>query len=249
MADAFFDALPEYLELLIGYAPALFMVIVPAAVFIAWQKTKNETRKARESAAILGLSYSNVADEMKGEKPGDAFLLGLLSKWSAWAMEGTYNSVAVRVEQIVKSRQNRRIARAGDLGQSNPASTSYSRGITYDAAFARPLPFDVRVQRNSTMEFPFLKGPAREAIMSGDAELDHLAVVSGNDMEAVRQWLQSEHIQEGLKDVYRLLPAVTVSSDGLHYYELQGGPDYENIKKNLAILSGAARKLEQCVAA
>ncbi|MFC1591466.1 hypothetical protein ACFL43_02970, partial [Thermodesulfobacteriota bacterium] len=240
MVDSFFDSLPEYIELIMGYAPALFMIIVPVAVFIAYQNAKSQTRKARESAGRLGLQYINVADEMKDKKPNDAFLLGLLSKWSTWAMEGSYNGVSVRVEQVVKTKQTRRIAREGDLGMSNPTSTSYARGTTYDAVFPQPLPFDIRIRQNITIEFPFMKRPEIDSIQSGDTELDQMVVISGSDAEKIRGWLGSAHIKNGLRDVYRALPSANVDNRGLHYYELKGKPDYENIKNKLDVLCGAA---------
>jgi len=108
MVDSFFDALPEYIELLMGYVPVLIIIAIPIAVLIAYRKTQNETDRAKNTAGLLGLSYINVAEEMKDSKPKDSFLLGLLSGWSTWAMEGTYNNVQVRVEQIVKAKQNYR---------------------------------------------------------------------------------------------------------------------------------------------
>ncbi len=243
MVDSFFDSLPEYLELIMGYAPTLFMIIIPVAVFIAYRKTKNEIKKAKESAARLGLKYINVADEMKAEKPNDAFLLGLLSKWSTWAMEGTYNRASVRVEQIVKAKQNRRIAREGDLGMSNPSSTSYRRGATYNVAFVKPLPFDINIRKNIKMEFAFIKGHEIDSIESGDDELDKMAVISGNDTDKIKEWICSDRIKDALKNLYGSLPFVNINSDGLHYDELNGKPDYENVKNKLDILSGAAQKL------
>ncbi len=243
MVDSFFDSLPEHLEMIMGYAPIIFMIMIPVAVFIAYQKTKNETKKAEESAVLLGLKYINVADEMKAEKPNDAFLLGLLSKWSTWAMAGTYNSVSVRVEQIVKGKQKRRSARAGDLGMSNPSSTSYRRGVTYNVAFLEPLPFDINIQRNIKMEFAFIKGHESDSIVSGDDELDKMAVISGNETDKIKEWIRSDQIKDELKDLYRSLPFVNVSSDGFYYDELNGKPDYENVKNKLDILSGAALEM------
>ncbi len=240
--DSFFNSLPEHLELIMGFIPTLFMTIVPIAVFVAYKKTKDETKKAQDSAGLLGLKYINVADEMKSEKPNDTFLLGLLSKWSTWAMEGTYNSASVRVEQIVKSKQNRRMSRAGDGGISNPSTTSYRRGVTYTVAFVKPLPFDIKVHSNAKVEFAFIKGHEIDSIPSGDAELDKIAVISGNDTDEIKEWISSDRVKDGLKDLFTSIPLANVSSDGLYFDELNGRPDYENIKNKLDILSGAARK-------
>lgn len=243
MIDSFFDSLPEYLEVIIGYAPTIFIIVVPIAVFIAYRKTKNETEKAKESAARLGLRYINVADEMKAEKPNDALLLGLLSKWSTWAMEGTYNSVSVRVEQIVKGKQNRRLPREGDLGMSNPSSTSYRRGAVYNVDFVNPLPFDINIHENIKMEFAFMKGHDIDSIPSGDDELDKAVVVTGKDADKIREWIGSDQIKEALKNLYKAIPSANVNTNGLHFDELNGKPDYENVKANLDILSSAAKKL------
>lgn len=243
MIDSFFNSLPEYLDLIIGYAPTLFIIIVPIAVFVAYQKTKNETQAAKETAARLGLKYINVADEMKAEKPNDALLLGLLSKWSTWAMAGTYNSVPVRVEQIVKAKQNRRLPREGDLGMSNPSSTSYRRGAIYNVSFEKPLPFDLKIHQNIKMDFAFMKGHDADAITSGDTELDKAVVISGEDEEKIKGWIDSSQIREALKNLYNALPSVNVNTNGLHYDELNGKPDYESVKSNLDALSSAAKKL------
>ncbi len=243
MVDTFFDSLPEYIELIMGYGPTLFIIIVPVAVFVAYQNVKNQAIKAQKSAGRLGLKYIKVADEMKDSKPNDAFLLGLLSKWSTWAMEGTYNSVSVRVEQIVKSKQTRRIARESDLGLSTPTSTSYDRGTTYDAAFAKPLPFDIRIHRNIKMEFAFMKSAEIDSIKSGDAELDQMVVISGSDAAKIMEWLGSDQIKDRLRDLYKALPSLNIDKRGLHYYELKGKPDYENLKTKLEVLCGAVQNL------
>ncbi len=58
MVDSFFDALPEYIELIMNYAPALCMVVVPLAVFIAYRKTKRETSQAQKTARLLSTIIS-----------------------------------------------------------------------------------------------------------------------------------------------------------------------------------------------
>ena len=139
MVDAFFDKLPDYIQSVMGYASPLIVIAVIIALVLAYRKTRHETAKAQESAALLGLRYCNVADEMKKDHREASFLLGLLSNWSPWAMEGKYAGIPVRVELIVKSRQQRVIECSDRASLSNPARTSYSRGTEYTVPFAPPF--------------------------------------------------------------------------------------------------------------
>ncbi len=185
--DSFFDALPEYLELIIGYAPTLFMVVVPLAVFMAYRKTKRETSLAQKTARLLGLKYINVAEEMKAGKPGDSTIFGLLSGWSPWAMEGSYKKVPVRVELTVKSKQQRYIANSDQASVSNPTRASYSRGTIYTLSFEKPLPFDVGIHQKPEMPFGISKMLSSNSFETGDAELDGKLSISGSDPDAINQ--------------------------------------------------------------
>jgi len=246
MVDSFFDALPEYLELLMGYAPVLIIIAIPIAVFIAYRKTQNETNKAKETAGLLGLSYINVAEEMKDSKPADSFLLGLLSGWSTWAMEGTYNGVAVRVELIVKGKQQRYIPNSDSVSVSNPTRTSYSKGTTYAASFEKPLPFDVVIRQNVRMNMPFSfpQSRADDSIGTGDEDLDQMLFVSGSDKNSIHEWLNSAQRKDALKKIYQALPSVNVNSDGLRFHDRHSKADYERLQNNLRSLSEAVLRLK-----
>ena len=213
MVDSFFGALPEYIELLMGYGSVLFVIALPIAVFIAYRKTQNETNKAKETAGRLGLNYINVADEMKDSKPKDSFLLGLLSGWSTWAMEGKYNNVPIRVELIVKAKQQRYIAQSDSVSVSNPTRTSYSKGTAYVASFKEPLPFDVGIRQNapipslvSTLRSGIPQAHAADTIGTGDEELDQMLTVSGSDKNEIQEWLNSDQRKDALKILYQALP-------------------------------------------
>jgi hypothetical protein len=246
MVDSFFDALPEYLELIMGFAPYLLMVAIPIAVFIAYRKTQNETKKAKETANLLGLSYINVAEEMKDSKPQDSFLLGLLSSWSTWAMEGTYNGVPVRAEQIVKAKQQRYNPNSSSVSVSNPTRTSYSKGTKYTASFKKPLPFDVVIRQHVRMNMPFgfPQPRADDSIGTGDEELDKLVFVSGSDKNSIHEWLNASQRKDALKNLYQALPSVNVNNDGLHFHDLHSKADYERLQNNLRALSEAALRLK-----
>ncbi len=245
MADNFFDALPEYLELIMAYLPVLFTIAFPIAVYIAYRKIKNEISKAKETASLLGLSYVNVADEMTERKKNDSFLLGLISKVVPWAMEGKFNGIHVRVEQIVKSKQQRYIPNSGSTSVSNPARTFYSSGTSYTAYFKTPLPFDVVIRQNVSMSFGFgfMQKNAKDTIGTGDERLDQMLFVSGSDKNSVRKWLDSDKRKDALKKICQELPSVNVTSDGLHLHELQRKPDYVRLQKNLTLLSKVTPKL------
>jgi len=246
MVDSFFDALPEYLELLMGFAPFLLMVAIPIAVFIAYRKTQNETNKAKETAGLLGLSYINVAEEMKNTKPADSFLLGLLSSWFTWAMEGTYNGVAVRVELIAKGKQQPYIANSDRVSVSNPTRTSHPRGTTYTASFEKPLPFDVGIRQHVHVRMPFGFPQARadDSIGTGDEDLDQMLFVSGSDKNSIHKWLNSSQRKDVLKNLYQALPSVNVNSDGLRFHDRHSKADYERLQNNLRSLSEAALRLK-----
>ncbi len=242
--DTFFDSLPEYIELVMGNLSVLIVIAIPIAVFIAYQKTKNETEQAKKTAALLGLNYVNVADEMKDSKPQDSFLLGLLSRWSTWAMEGTYNSVPVRVEEIVKSKQQRYIERSDMVSVSNPTRTTYSKGTKYDASFEGLLPFDIIIRQNISMSFGLIKGQNADSIVMSDEELDKIMFVSGSDENKIKEWLNSEQRKDVLKKLYKALPSVNMNKDGLHLHERHSKADYERINNNLTLLTEAVQKLK-----
>lgn len=246
MVDSFFDALPEYLELIMGFLPVLIVIAIPIAVFIAYRKTQNETKKAKETAGLLGLRYINVAEEMKESKPQDSFLLGLLSSWSTWAMEGRYDGVPVRVELIVKAKQQRYIPSSGSVSVSNPTRTSYSKGTKYVASFEKPLPFEVGIRQHLriNMPFGFPQPRADESLGTGDEELDKLVFVSGSDKIRIQEWLSSGQRKYALKRLYQALPSVNVNSDGLHFHDLHSKADYERLQSNLRALSDAVLKLK-----
>ena len=214
MVDSFFNALPEYLDLIMRFAPVLIMVAIPVAIFIARRKTQNETKKAKETAGMLGLRYINVAEEMKESKPDDSFLLGLLSGWSPWAMEGTYNNMPIRVEQIVKVKQNRYIPQSNRVSVSNPTTTSYSRGTKYVASFNRPLPFHVDIYRKIKMPFGFPQLHEADAIETGDPELDQMLAISGDEKGKIQEWLQSVQLKDALKRLFQLNPSVCINREG-----------------------------------
>ncbi|MFC1798774.1 hypothetical protein ACFLZL_03105 [Thermodesulfobacteriota bacterium] len=251
MVDSFFDALPEHIELIMGYGSALFIIAVPIAVFVAYRKTQNETNKAKEAAGRLGLNYINVAEEMKNSKPKDSFLLGLLSGWSTWAMEGKYNNVPVRVELIVKGKQQRYIAQSDRVSVSNPTRTSYSRGTVYIASFQKPLPFDVGIRQN--VPTPSLVGALRSGIQqthaadtigTGDEELDQMLSVSGSDKDRIQEWLSSDQRKDALKKIYQALPSINVNNDGLRLHDQHSKVDYYHLQNNLKLLSEAILKLQ-----
>jgi hypothetical protein len=251
MVDSFFSALPEYIELLMGYAPVLLMIAIPVAVLIAYRKTQNETNKAKETAGRLGLNYINVAEEMKDSKPKDSFLLGLLSSWSTWAMEGKYNSVPVQVELIVKAKQQRYIAQSDRVSVSNPTRTSYSKGTAYVASFEKPLPFDVGIRQNapipslvSTLRSGIPQARAEDTIGTGDEELDQMLTVSGSDKNEIREWLNSDQRKDALKILYQALPSINVNSDGLRLRDQHIKADYYHLQNNLKLLSEAILKLK-----
>lgn len=244
MIDSFFDALPEYIELLMGYVPVLILIAVPIAVFIAYQKTQNETNKAKESAGLLGLRYINVAEEMKKSKKEDSLILGLLSRWSTWAMEGVYNNISVRVELIVKAKQQRYIPNSDRVAVSNPTKTSYSRGTAYVAFFEKPLPFDVVIRENIRMPFGFPQAHAVDKTETGDEELDQILVVSGSDKNKIQEWLNSDQRKNTLKKIFQALPSVNINSDGLRLHDLHKKADYDRIRNTLTLLSEAIQKLK-----
>ena len=251
MIDSFFDALPEYIELLMGYGSVLLIIAVPIAVFIAYRKTQNETNRAKEAAGRLGLIYINVAEEMKDSKPKDSFLLGLLSGWSTWAMEGKYNNVPVRVELIVKGKQERYIAPSDRVSISNPTRTSYSKGTKYAAFFEKPLPFEVGIRQN--VPAPSLVGALRsgipqthatDTIGTGDEELDQILSVSGSDKGRIQEWLNSDQRKDTLKKIYQALPSININSDGLLLHDQHSKVDYYHLQNNLKLLSEAILKLK-----
>jgi len=246
MIDSFFDALPEYIALLMRYASAFLVIAIPVAVFIAYRKTKNETAKAKETAGLLGLTYINVAEEMKKSKPENSFLLGLLSSWSPWAMEGTYNTVPVRVELIVKANQHRYIPPSDRVSVSNPTRTSYSKGTAYAVSFEKPLPFHFSIREN--VPVPSLVGMLRsglsqshadDTIGTGDEELDQLLLVSGKDKSSIQEWLNAHQRKDTLKKLYQALPSININSEGLRYHDKHSKADYDRLQGNLELLSKA----------
>lgn len=244
MVDSFFDALPEYLELIMGYVPVLIMIAIPIAFFIARRKTQNETNMAKQTAGMLGLRYINVAEEMKGKKPENSFLLDLLSGWSPWAMEGRYNNIPVRVELIVKARQQRYIAHSDRVSVSNPTRTTYSRGTTYAASFDKPLPFDIAIHKKVNMPFGFPQLHATDAIETGDKELDQMLDISGNDKSNIQKWLNSDHRKDALKKIFKACPSVNINSKGLHLYDMHNKAEYDHVRNNLKILIDTILKLQ-----
>ena len=251
MIDSFFDALPEYIALLMRYALAFLAIAIPVAVLLAYRKTKNESAKAKETAGLLGLTYINVAEEMKQSKPENSFLLGLLSGWSPWAMEGRYNTVPVRVELIVKANQHRYIPQSDRISVSNPTRSSYSKGTTYAVSFEKPLPFDVSIRQNAPV--PSLVGMLRsglsqsrtdDSIGTGDEELDQLLRVSGNDKSSIQEWLNSQQRRDTLKKLYQAFPSININSDGLRYHDKHSKADYDRLQSNLELLSKAILNLK-----
>ncbi|MFH2044322.1 MAG: hypothetical protein ABIK92_04155 [Pseudomonadota bacterium] len=244
MVDSFFDALPEYLELIMGYIPVLIIIAIPIAVFIVRRKTQNETNIAKQTAGMLGLRYINVAEEMKDKKPEDSFLLGLLSGWSPWAMEGTYNNIPVRVESIVKGKQQRYIAHSDRVSVSNPTRTSYSRGTTYVASFEKPLPFDIAIHKKVNMPFGFPQLHATDAIETGDEELDQMLEISGNDKSNIQKWLNLNQRKDVLKRMFRASLSVNINSKGLLLHDLHSKAEYDHVRNNLKTLNDTILKLQ-----
>ena len=251
MVDSFFDALPQYIELLMRFVPVLIIIAIPIAVFIAYRKAQNETDKAKNTAGLLGLSYINVAEEMKNTKPQDSFLLGLLSGWSTWAMEGTYNNVPVRVELVVKAKQHRYIEQSDRVSVSNPTKTSYSKGTKYVASFEKPLPFDVGIHQKiripslvGTLRAAIPQTPETDTIGTGDEELDKIVSVSGSDKNKIQEWLNSGQRTDALKRIYQALPLINVDSDGLRFHDQYTKADYDRIHNNLDLLSETILKLK-----
>jgi len=250
MADSFSSSLPEYIDLVMKFVPGLIIIAIPVAIFIAYKKSKNETEKAKRTAALLGLRYVNVADEMKGSKPQDSLLLGLLSSWSPWAMEGRYNGVAVRVEQVVKANQHRYIPHSGMVSVSNPTRTSYSKGTVYTATFEKPLPFDVHIHPNVampsfliTMRSAMQQGREDDTISTGSAELDTMITVSGSDRDRINEWLDQDQRKDTLKMLYQALPMMNIDSSGLRYHDTYTRADHRRVQDNLRAMSDAVRSL------
>lgn len=242
MVDSFFGALPEYIELLMGYVSAFIAIAIPVAVLIAYRKTQNETEKAKKTAGLLGLRYINVAEEMKKNKPKDSFLLGLISGWSTWAMGGTYNNVLVRVELIVKGKQQRYIDQRVNI--SNPTKTYYSKGTAYIASFKNPLPFDIRIRPNvsippmvSMLRSGISQSPVIDTIETGEEELDKMLLISESDKKKIQEWLNSGQRKGALKKIYRALPSISVNSEGLRLQERYSKVDFNRIQNNLKLMS------------
>lgn len=244
MVDSFFDSLPQYLELLMKYLPIVITIAIPVAIFIAYQKTQYETNKAKETAGMLGLNYINVAEEMKQNKKEDSVLLDFLSGWSTWAMEGTYNAVPVRVELIVKSKQQSYIPNSDSVSVSNPTRTSYSRGTAYVAYFAKPLPFDVSIWQNIKLPAGFPPIQSTDKIETGDKELDQMLFIKGNDKNNIQEWLNANGRKQALKEIFQALPSITINNDGLRMRDVSKKAEYNHLKNNLTLLSKAVLRLQ-----
>lgn len=244
MVDSFFNALPDYLELLMGYVPMFMTIAVPLAVFIAYRKTQNETDKAKKTADRLGLSYINVFEKTKNSQKKNSFLLGFLSGWSTWAMQGTFNSIPVQVELIVKGKQQRYIPRSDLASVSNPTTTSYSRGTSYVASFQNPLPFDIIIRQNINMSSSFSQAHPTDKIEINDERLNQMLFVSGKDKNKIQEWLNSNQRKDALKKLYQTLPSVNLNSNGLCLYDLHNKADYSHLQNNLSLLSEAILKLK-----
>lgn len=245
MIDSFFDSLPQYIELLMGYIPLLILIAVPIALFRAYSKTQKETKTARDSARMLGLSYVNVAEEMKKDNQSDSFISGLLSSWSPWAMKGEFNGVTMIVELIVKGKQQRYIPHFDRVNVSNPVKTSYSRGVDYFAGFDTPLPFDIIIRKNIDSPLGSFHNRGNDAIKTGDEEFDQLLFISSNKQQAVQEWLNVEQRRDALKELYAALPMVNINSDGLRFHDLNNKADYDHLKNNLTKLTKAVQKLQE----
>ncbi len=241
--DSFFDKLPEYIEYVIANASPFIIVAVIIALVIAYRKTQGETKKAVKTADMLGLTYINVAEEMKKSHSKDAAVLGLLSNWSTWAMEGIFNKAAVRVELIVKGKQNRYIEFNDRVSMSNPTTTSYSRGVEYVVSFEKKLPFMVTIFQNIKMGFGMTLNTAKK-IDTGDETLDQMLFISGEDKKSIQEWLKPDHRKDALKKLINALPMVCINSGGLYYRDSKTKPDYQRIKNNLTLLSEAVQDLE-----
>ncbi len=242
--DSFFDNLPEYIELLMGYASPVFLVAIIFAVFIAYRKTQNETKIAVKTSDLLGLSYINVAEEMKETNPKDSALLGLLSGFSTWAMKGTYNNVPVHVELTVKGQQRRYIAFSDRVNVSNPTKTSFSRGTEYTALFDNPLPFDINIQQNIQLPFNLSGANTAETIETGDPDLDRLVSISGKDKAEIQKWLKTGRRRGVLKNLFQALPAAYMNSSGLFFRDNHSKADYDHLKNKLTLLSKAIQTLK-----
>ncbi len=250
--DAFFSALPEYIELFLEYAGIFITIAIPVAIWIAYRKTQNETGQAKKTADRLGLRHVNVAEEMKQTKPKDSLLLSLFSSWSPWAMEGVYNGVSVRVEQIVKSKQTRDNHASDRMNISNASKTTYSKYTAYVAYFDRPLSFDISIRPN--IPVPSLVGMLRAGLPqsgtgdmpgTGDAELDQILQVWEGDRDRFREWLNSAGNKNALKKVYQALPEASIDSDRIRYNDNYTKADYGRIQKNLELLRKSVKNLRR----
>ncbi len=237
MVDSFFNSLPEYIELIMGFAPALIAIAIPIAVFIAYRKAQNAARTAKETAEQLGLKYINVTEEEKDDHPETAFLANLLAAWSPWAMEGTYNDAHVRVELILKTSRQRHM---DSSNFSNPTRTSYSKGVLYSVPFKDPLPFTIGISRAINMPF----GLEPNTMETGDEELDRTLSVSGSDKDKIQEWLNSGRRKETLIKKYEELPSLIVNNDGLQLKDQNSRADYNRIRNNLTLLIEMVLKLE-----
>ena len=246
MIDSFFDSLPKFLEFAIRYASVLVVIIVPVAVFISYQKTRNDTKRAISAAEKLGLRYINVADKMQKDKKEESFLQNFLSAWSTWAMEGTYNDVKVQIELIVKSKQERYIPFSDRVSVSNPTRTTYSRSTAYIVSFKKPLPFDISIYQKIKMPFGLshvqIQRPGE--IKTGDEELDNMITISGSDESKIKEWLNLNMRNDTLKKLFKALPFVIIDNNGIRFRDSFSKADFDHIKNNLTILSETVLKLK-----
>ena len=81
------------------------------------------------------------------------------------------------------------------------------------------------------------QSPVIDTIGTGEEELDKMLLISGNDKKKIKEWLNSSQRRGALKKIYRVLPSISVNSEGLRLQERYSKVDFSRIQNNLKLMS------------
>lgn len=217
----------------------IFLIIFPAALIISYLNLKKQKGKMRETAARLGLEFSEsdplvaiirersqraVYTGPRGNNAGFDFqtvIRNIARTFAPWQVGGKYNGyqVVIRTEKRDKK--------------------SYT---VVQLSFAKPLGLGLNIVVGNFLSKVGKNLFGKTSITTGNPEMDDKIYISGKDEMRVKYLAKRPDTQNALINLYKKYPGARIDDNGIIYKKSGFAGDFmelQTILNSMAVLAKA----------